>query len=156
MLCHWCSTLLFFGVRRYEEYLSTPNFWGLFFKKSSVPCFITNIICIFAVAFCLIWLWCPLSRTELQGGALHIRRRYWRFVFVLRNYHTRILDKNIADVTPRGVYIRLRSVLRGLMPLAHFTDIYIPCVGVYSVCFPQGCGWPDCWTGKCRHHVFYL
>ena len=53
-------------------------------------------------------------------------------------------DKNIADVTPRGVYFRLRSVLRGLSPLAHFTDIYIHNVGVYSVCFPQGCGWPDC------------
>ena len=113
MLCHWCSTLLFFGVRRYEEYLSTPNFWGLFFKKSSVPCFITNIICIFAVAFCLIWLWCPLSRTEPLGGALHVRRRYWRFVFGYSNFHNRLENKNNADVIPRGVYIRLRSVLRG-------------------------------------------
>ena len=65
-------------------------------------------------------------------------------------------DKNIADVIPRGVYIRLRSVLRGLSPLAHFTDIYIPCVGVYSVCFLYGCGRPEYRTGKCRHHVFYV
>ena len=37
----------------------------------------------------------------------------------------RTRTKNIADVIPRGVYIRLRSVLRGLLPLAHFTDIYM-------------------------------
>ena len=109
--------------------------WPPFDTFSSFFFVLCKIISIFANAFCLIWLWCPLSRTEPLGGALHIRRRYWRFVFVLRNYHTRILDKNIADVIPRGVYIRLRSVLRGLSPLAHFTDIYIPCVGVYSDCF---------------------
>ena len=56
--------------------------------------------------------------------------------FCTSNYHNRILDRNIADVIPRSAYIRLRSVLRGLLPLAHFTDIYIPYVGVYSVCFP--------------------
>ena len=63
-----------------------------------------------------------------MGGALHIRRRYLRFVFGLRNFHNRIQDKNIADVTPRGVVYTLRSVLRGLTMFspAHFTGVYIP------------------------------
>ena len=33
--------------------------------------------------------------------------------------------KTNADVTPRGVVYTLRSVLRGFMPLAHFTGVYI-------------------------------
>ena len=69
-------------------------------------------------------LWCHLRLTESMGGALHIERRYWRFVFgcsKLRNFWMVVMAN--ADVTPRGVVYTLRSVLRGLTmsSLAHFT-----------------------------------
>ena len=54
-----------------------------------------------------------------------------------RNYHNRITVKNIAGVTPRGVVYTLRSVLRGFGILnAHFTGVYIPQRGCFSVCLP--------------------
>ncbi len=58
--------------------------------------------------------------------------------FGLRNFHNRITVKNIAGVTPRGVVYTLRSVLRGLAmsSLAHFTGVYIPQRGCFSVCLP--------------------
>jgi len=56
-------------------------------------------------------LWCAWSCVELAGRALHIERRYWRFVFGYSNYHNRKLNKNNAEVTPRGVLYTLRSVL---------------------------------------------
>ena len=44
--------------------------------------------------------------------------------------------KNNAGVAPRGVVYTLRSVLRGLTmsSQAHFTGVYIPQRGCFSVC----------------------
>ena len=45
-------------------------------------------------------------------------------------------SKTNAGVTPRGVVYTLRSVLRGSGILnAHFTGVYIPQRGCFSVCF---------------------
>ena len=96
-------------------------------------------------------LWCHLRTTEPVGGALHIERRYWRFVFGLRNFHNRIQDKNIADVTPRGVVYTLRSVLRGLTmsSQAHFTGVLYSPAWVFTLSvFLYGCGRPRSQTGR--------
>ena len=68
---------------------------------------------------------------------------------VIRNLGTsEYAIKNIAGVTPRGVVYTLRSVLRGLTmsSQAHFTGVYIPQRGCFSVCsFAIGCGRPEEW-----------
>jgi len=50
-------------------------------------CFTENSY--FCTRICPLRLGCHLRVTELVGGALHIRRRYWRFVFGYSNYHNR-------------------------------------------------------------------
>ena len=102
-------------------------------------CFSFNYFLYFCNCIRPWWLWSTLSCAELLSGALHIERRYWRFVFGLRNFHNRITVKNIAGVTPRGVVYTLRSVLRGSGILnAHFTGVYILQRGCFSVCLPLG------------------
>ena len=99
-------------------------------------CFSFNYFLYFCNCIRSWWLWSTLSCAELLSGALHIRRRYWRFVFGQSNYHNREANKNNAGVTPRGVVYTLRSVLRGSSSLnAHFTGVYIPQRGCFSVCF---------------------
>ena len=103
-------------------------------------CFSFNYFLYFCNCICLLRQRCPLRRTEPKGGALHIERRYWRFVFwPFRNLGTFELQaKTNAEVTPRGVVYTLRSVLRGSGILnAHFTGVYILQRGCFSVCFLQ-------------------
>ena len=55
---------------------------------------------------------------------------------VVQNFHNRTANKNIAEVTPRGVVYTLRSVLRGSGILnAHFTGVYIPQRGMFLCLF---------------------
>ena len=71
-----------------------------------------------------------------NGHSTTFERRYFALCFWLfRNYHNRTEDKDIAGVTATGCVLHLRSVLRGFMPLAHFTDVYILQRGCFSVCF---------------------
>ena len=60
-----------------------------------------------------------------------------------RNYHNRITVKNIAQVTPRGVYIRLRSVLRGFVASGTLYGVSICLSVVVSLSvYRYGCGRP--------------
>ena len=99
---------------------------------------ITNKLCTFAPAFCLMRHWCSLSRTEPMGGALHIERRYWRFVFGLFETSTnRISNPRQMLGWHHGVYhILLRSVLWGyFVPSMHTLRVYyILLRGCFSVC----------------------
>ena len=78
-----------------------------------------------------------LRCAELQGGALHIGKALLTLCFWTIELPHRQEIKDNADVTPRGVYIRLRSVLRGYVyPHKHtLRCIYIPQRGCFSVCF---------------------
>ena len=80
-------------------------------------------------------------------GHYIMKRRYWRFVFGHSETTTfRITVENIAGVTPRGVYIRLRSVLRRLTmsSLAHFTVYLYASMWVFLCLFTvMGCGRPQ-------------
>ena len=107
-----------------------------FFIFLHLKAFNSKLFCNFADVICPYWPWSSSSRAEPLGGALHIRRRYWRFVFGLRNFHNRMLNKNIADVAPRGVVYTLRSVSWRSCTFWHtLRCIVYSYVGVYSVCF---------------------
>jgi len=114
----------------------------------------------FCNAICPLWFWDPNRREEPLGGALHIKRRYWRFVFGHSETTTfRITVENIAGVTPRGVYIRLRSVLRGLTmsSLAHFTVYLYTSVWVFLCLFTvMGCGRPQMTNRQMQSSTFFL
>ena len=111
-----------------------------FYLMSLIPEFLYLCSCYLPVG-----LGRSMRRVELLGGALHIERRYWRFVFGYSNFHNRLENKNNAEVTPRSVYIRLRSVLRGLCNLnAHFTVyLYTPAWVFTLSVFLYGCGRPE-------------
>ena len=90
-----------------------------------------------------------------EGGTLHIEKALSRFVFVLRNYHNRILDKNIAGVTSRGVVYTLRSVQEVRVTSMHTLRVFIySSVGVSLSVFQFGCGRPRSRTGRCKHPRF--
>ena len=88
-----------------------------------------------------LWLRNPNRREEPLGGALHIERRYWRFVFGLSEISTfQLRTRTNAEVTATEMYIRLRSVLRGyLYPHKHTLrcSIYSN-VGVLCLFFSMG------------------
>ena len=101
-------------------------------------CFSFNYFLYFCNCIRSWWLWSTLSCAELLSGALHIRRRYWRFVFgSIETSTNRISNpRQMQGWLPRSVVYTLRSVLRGSGILnAHFTGVYIPQRGCFSVCF---------------------
>ena len=89
----------------------------------------------FCNSICPMRPWCHLWMTEPMGGALHIRRRYWRFVFGYLNVGTsNYQSKTNAEVSSRGMYIRLRSVRETLVASTHTLRVYyILLRGTYSV-----------------------
>ena len=122
--------IFLFSSKYFRNYFKFWLVFGLKFKISSYFC----------SRICPLRPRCHLWMTEPMGGALHIRRRYWRFVVgcsKLRNFWIAVHDN--AGVTPRGVVYTLRSVLRGLTmsSLAHFTVYSILPRGCFSVCFSQ-------------------
>ena len=121
--------------------------------------FVSKIFRTFANAISPLWFWGPNRRDEPLGRALHIERRYWRFVFGYLNVGTsNYQSKTNADVSSRGVIYTLRSVRRGLTmsSLAHFTGVYIllrGCLHCLFTCY--GCGRPRTANRqKLSTHVF--
>ena len=66
--------------------------------------------------------------------------------------------KTNAGVTPRGVVYTLRSVLRGSGILnAHFTGVYIPQRGCFSVCsFCKAVVGRDGWNRQMQAPAFFI
>ena len=115
---------------------------------------------IFAIAICPPRLWYTLRCAEpLKQGAT-----YWKALLTLCfwTFETTTIEqrtKTNARVTPRGVYIRLRSVLREyLYPHKHtLRCIYILQRGCFSVCLiTRAVVGLEQRTGRCKHPRFSL
>ena len=92
-------------------------------------------------------LWEELSRRVehyiLKGVTL-------RFVFGLRNFHNRMLNKNNAGWLPRGVVYTLRSVQEVRVASMHTLRVYYILQRGCLLClfFQQGCGRPRRQAGR--------
>ena len=83
--------------QRLELYLIFASIYQNFFCLFVFSLYLCNCIC-------PLRLWSTLSCAEPMGGALHIERRYWRFVFGrIETTTIELLIKNNAGVAPRGV-----------------------------------------------------
>ena len=83
--------------QRLELYLIFASIYQNFFCLFVFSLYLCNCICPLRHR-------CPMSRTEPMGGALHIKRRYWRFVFGCSKLpQSNGNSKTKAGVTPRGV-----------------------------------------------------
>ena len=97
-----------------------------------------------------------------MGGALHIRRRYWRFVFGLFETSTnRISNPRQMLGWHHGVYhILLRSVLRGCFvpSKAHFTGVLYTPAWVFLCLFLLLRLWKASKSGtsRCKHPLFCM
>ena len=134
--CHPFSEFPFWRCKDKHILLSSKLFPTFFYLEGKI----TNKICTFAPAFCLLKLWCTLRCAELLGRST----TYWKALLTLCfwTFETTTIEQRTrtnAGVTPRGVVYTLRSVLRGSGILnAHLTGVYILLRGCFSVCFSLG------------------
>ena len=106
--------------------------------------FVSKIFRTFANAICPLWFWGPNRREEPLGGALHIERRYWRFVFGLSKLPQSNNGQEQCWVLPRGCILDsvvccedtciLISTLYGVL--------YTPALVFTLFVYRYGCGRP--------------
>ena len=119
--------------------------------------FCFQIVLYLCNCICPLRLWGTLRCAELLGGALHIKRRYWRFVFGRSKLpQSNREQEQMQGWLPRGVVYTLRSVLRGSGILnAHFTGVYILQRGMFlCLFFSKAVEGRERRTGRCKHPAF--
>ena len=97
-----------------------------FCRKNMKLGFISDFICIFALAICLWWLRCTLRCVEPKGGALHCGKSDTvRFVFGDLNYHHQIPSKDNSRGDAYGCVYTQPECAEGTCTLTHTFGIIV-------------------------------
>ena len=126
------------------------------FRCTFFHCYLHNpkLLCIFAPASAHIML--PNAMDQPMGGALHIRRRYWRFVFGCFETTTiELLNKDKCRVIATGCNILSVVCCEGQVSSTHTLRVFIYLnVGVSLSVFSKAVVGLEQRTGRCRHPRF--
>ena len=130
---------------------------------SEIPNFLNVFLCVFSkvLYFCKCFLPMVAVMSSEEDGAAGWGTTYWKALLTLCfwSFKTSTIEqqtKTLQGWLPRGVYIRLRSVLRDLCSLnAHFTVYLYTSTWVFlCLFFAEAVEGPERRTGRCKHPRF--